>query len=359
MRLKARVAEALLYWITVVALAGVVTGCGSKSAKLPTYMRPELLYLNDQPYSRLYVEVDSVEDVKVSEELLDDLRVFLARYCSKPSGIEIVRDQPVALSEIRDMPMGAASILCLDGPDPNSGPQPAYLHLFFYDTKTSFKRTLKNPHTLGLCPSAICYNVDYCRSRQDEVGDFILKHEVGHVLGLSKNTAHSDGAHCTNHACLMNASPGWWSGFFGLLLGVRIRRELCADCRDDLERWRSEDVDPELAFKGPFLARREKGYSIACLPYCDLIIPAALEDDFDWREALAKLKEEIRGSDYGEHWRENAYMRGLCRPDDTEEPPESMIDYLDIFAKAVEDPNPFVKRYAIAELARIKKGQDK
>ena len=33
-----------------------------------------------------------------------------------------------------------------------------------------------------------------------------------------------------------------------------------------------------------------------------------------------KLKEEIEGRDWGEYWKESvAHLRGLCRPDDTDE----------------------------------------
>jgi hypothetical protein len=310
-------------------------------------MQPELLYLNDQPYSRLYVEVDSVEGVEVPEQLLDELRVFLARHCSKPDGIEIVRDKPIPLSDVKDIPMGVASILCLDGPDPNSGSQPAYLHLFFYDTKTAFKHVLKNPHVPGLCPSAICYNVDYCRSKQDEVADFMLKHEAGHVLGLCNNTAHGDGAHCSNKPCRMNKSPGWWSGFFGLLLGIRIERDLCADCRNDLERWRSGDVGPELEFDGPFLIRREDGYSVASLPYGIVLLPRSMEDNFQWQEALVVLKEYIRATDFSENPKKRNYsVWDLWYPHDHDHPRQSTIDRTALLTRAAKDPCPFVRRAA-------------
>jgi len=358
MRVKVRFVKALSYWATVAALAWIAAGCSPKSGKLPTYMRPELLYLNDQPYSRLYVEVDSVEGVEVPEELLNTLRTFLARHCSKPDGIEIVRDKPIPLSEVKDVPIGPASVLCLDGPDPNSGSQPAYLHLFFYDTKTAFKRALKNPHTPGHCPSAICYNVNYCRSRQDEVADFILKHEAGHVLGLSKNTAHGDGTHCKNNACLMNASPGWWSGFFGLLLGVRIERELCADCRDELERWRSEDVGPKLAFKGPFLIRREDGHSVVSLPFCQILLPRSMEDKLQWWQVLARLKEDIRAADYSENRKEHGYLRWyVWHPHYRDGTRQSMMDCRAFLSRATLDPSPFISHKATALLEELKQEQ--
>ncbi len=33
-------------------------GCGTRSASLPTYMRPERLYSSETPYDRIYVEID-------------------------------------------------------------------------------------------------------------------------------------------------------------------------------------------------------------------------------------------------------------------------------------------------------------
>ena len=80
----------LLTFLTVLVFL-IISGCGPRSAKIPTYMRPDLLYLKKQPYSRIYVEVDTVEGVEV--------------------------------------------------PDPNSGSQTAYLHVFFYNWKETFKKT--------------------------------------------------------------------------------------------------------------------------------------------------------------------------------------------------------------------------
>lgn len=333
-----------------------VSGCASKSGRLPTYMQPELLYLSDRPYSRLYVEVDSVEGVEVPEELLGDLRVFLGEHCSKPDGIEIVRDEPIPLSEAREWPMGPASVLYLDGPDPNSGPQPAYLRLFFYDTKRTFKRVVKNPHVPGLCPSAICYNVNYRRSRQDDVADFILKHEAGHVLGLCKNTAHGDGAHCSNDKCRMNASPGWWWGFFGCFFGGRIQRELCADCLDDLEAGKSEDAGPELEFEGPFLIRREDGYFVASLPSRHILLPESAEDKFRWREVLADLKEGIKASDLSECAKKSSclhFRAGRSYAGDSSA--QGAADYRAMLEKAVDDPSSFISSQAAKALEELKR----
>ena len=93
MALKAGNPKKLSLVIMTVLLIWIVSGCGSKSAKLPAYMRPELLYLKERPYSRLYVEVDTVEGVEVPEKWLDTLKGFLSTHCSKPDGIEIIRDE--------------------------------------------------------------------------------------------------------------------------------------------------------------------------------------------------------------------------------------------------------------------------
>jgi hypothetical protein len=358
MRLKARFINVLLYRIAVVALVWIGSGCGSKSAKLPTYMRPELLYLSERPYSRLYVEVDTVEGIEVPQQWLDTLKEFLSTYCSKPDGIEIVRDKPVPFEDIKDMPIGPASILCLDGPDPNSRPQPAYLHVFFYDKDKIFNKTRKEPHVSFPCTSTIFYNVDY-GYRLDKMIKFTLPHEAGHVLGLCKNTEHSDGVHCTKKECLMRPGPDFLPSLGLLLFGIPFKSDLCDDCLSDLKAYKSESADPNLAFDGPFLIRKEGGYSVASLPYCDLLVPAALEDEFVWRDALAELKKTITENGYGEYWKKGVYrMRGLIRPDDTEQPSEDVIDYPDVFTKAASDPNPFVRRYAVAELERLKKEQD-
>jgi hypothetical protein len=359
MQFKARAAKVLLYQTAIITLACAAEGCGAKSAKLPTYTRPELLYLSGRPYSRLYIEVDTVQGVEVPDQWLDALEEFLSTHCSKPDGIKMVRDKPIPFEDIKDMPIGPASILCLDGPDPNSGSQPAYLHLFFYAKDKVFKKTTKSPHVLFPCPSAIFYNVDY-GYRLNKMIKLTLPHEAGHVLGLCKNTEHSDGAHCRNKECLMRQSPDNLPSLGLLLFGSPFKSDLCDGCLSDLEAYKSESANPNLTFNGPFLIRKEDGYSVASLPYSDVLIPAALEDEFDWQKMLAKLKETIKETDFGEYWKKGAYrLWGLCRRDDTENPQESVIDYADVLTRATGDPSPLVKHVALAELKRLKQEQDK
>jgi len=281
------------------------------------------------------------------------LKAFLGKYCSKPDGIEIVRDRPVPISEIEELPFGLASIMCMDGPDPNMGQQPAYLHLFFYDTDMVFKRIRRNPNVPGLCPCAIFFNVDYARRWSTS----LIKHEAGHVLGLCKNTTHGNGTHCRNHGCLMCAMPDLLSQL-GSLVASPPDLQLCADCQHDLELWNSEDASSNLIFKGPFLIRREDGYSVASLPFCHILVPASMEDIFDWQKTLLRFKEDLRERDFGEYWKKGVYrIWGLYRPHNKDDSQDSTIDYFDILTRAAADPCPFVRRNATKELEKLRQEQ--
>ena len=356
MALKAGNPKKLSLVIMTVLLIWIVSGCGSKSAKLPAYMRPELLYLKERPYSRLYVEVDTVEGVEVPEKWLDTLKGFLSTHCSKPDGIEIVRDEPIPFDDIKDMPIGPASILCLDGPDPNSGPQPAYLHVFFYDKDKIFKKTKINPHVYSFCSSLIFFNTDYCRHRNKQWVPHALSHEAGHVLGLCKNKSHSDGSHCKNKNCLMRPGPGYLQSLSLHLFGLPLKSDLCADCLNDLESYKSESADPNLTFDGPFLIRKEDGYSVASLPYCEYIIPQFMEEKFEWRQLLLTLKRVSEQKDFGKYWKEKGKyrIRGMFRPDNEDGSPQDKELLRESLLKATKDPNPDISHFATAELEKIK-----
>ncbi len=353
MPLNARIIKALVYRIAVILFIGALSGCGSKSGQLLTYMRPELLYLNPQPYSRLYVEVDTIEGFEVTDQLLNELKSFLNKYCSKPDGIEIVKDKPVPISEIEELSIGLASILCTDGPGTGGIEQPAYLHVLFHK-KTGLEGGERTSRVSSFCPCGI-----FCTEGKAKA--FALKHEAGHVLGLCKNTAHGDSAHCRNRGCMMYAHRDlFWS--LGSLAGLQMDK-LCDDCQLDLELGKSELVEPNLLFKGPFLIRQEDGYSVASLPFCDLIIPASVESVLDWNEALSFIKEKIKEAQKAtlnkdrESRKKMWYVTGLYNPNDTNTSPLSEIDELAILKRAATDPSLPVKNYAMDKLKEFEQEQ--
>lgn len=355
MPIKARIFEALVYRIVVVLLVCVLSGCGSQSAQLPTYMRPELLYLNHQPYSRLYVEVDTIEGVEVPDKWLDDLKAFLSKYCSKPDGIDIVQDKAVPVSEIEALPASMASILCLDGPVADSSGQAAYLHVFLYDTDVGLRDRKREPHVDDSCPCGIFLNVDYAW----RWSTYMTKHETGHVLGLCKNTTHGDGTHCRNYGCLMYRMPDLWSRL-GSLVGPPPDGQLCADCQGDLEVWKSEGAEANLIFKGPFLIRQEDGYSVASLPYCDLLIPAPMAVKFDWQDILHQIKADIKGKDFKEYYKKGTpRIWALYFPTNKGASPGNTPEALSILTKATNDPCPLVRRYVAEELEKLKQKQER
>jgi len=292
----------------------------------------------------------------VPDQWLNELKAFLGKYCSKPDGIEIVRDKPVPISEIEGLSIGVASILCTDGPHPDSREQPAYLHVLFHKKMGRAGDIKRKSHVSSFCPCGI-----FCTEGKAKA--FALKHEAGHVLGLCKNTEHGDGTHCRNRGCLMYAHRDlFWS--LSSLVGFQ-KGQLCADCQHDHELSKSDYIEPNLLFKGPFLIRREDGYSVGSLPYCDLIIPNPVEKVLDWKETLSHIKNIIRESqrtalseDF-ESKKEGWYVKGLYNPNNTNTSPASEIDELAILQKAADDPSPFVKYYATDKLKEFEQEQQK
>jgi hypothetical protein len=271
-------------------------GCASKPASPVTYMRPELLYLKDQPHARLYVEVDRMEGVSLPEYWVEELKTFLGHYCLKPDGIEVVLDPPLPAVEFQDLPLSLASILCIDGPLGDDRPPPAYLHVFVFDGKTMFRGAMPNPYVLPFCPSGVFWNVAYARSWPAEAGAHMLRHELGHVLGLCHNTAHGDGSHCRNSGCLMHWTPDPLLQLTGIAHLYFKKHQLCEECEHDLSVSRQGPPDKDVSFAGPFLIRRADGYCVASLPFFHTIMDEPAVRAFDWKRALIETKRDVRQS---------------------------------------------------------------
>jgi hypothetical protein len=323
-------------------------------------MYPERLYLQDEPYTRLYAEIDRMEGADFPDDLVDELKAFLAEHCSKPDGIEVVLDPPIPAAEFKDAPLSLASILCIDGPVAEEGrPPPAYLHVFVYDGRTMFKGAMREPRVVLDCPSSVFWNVDYARTFPKQTKVDMLRHELCHILGLCRNTAHSDGAHCRRHGCLMHPTPDVLSQWAGMVHLYYREHRLCQDCRRDLEVARQAPLDETLSFAGPFLLRRAEGYAVASLPFFETIIGDAALSQFAWKRVLEHAKTGARLS-----WRnaldeggdpktnhESTTISFYGRPQ-TETRPERLEQDIAILSRVATDPSPHVSRFASRILKR-------
>lgn len=354
---RLRVPGGMMCMVMSLLSLATICGCAPKSPPFLTYMHPERLYLRDQPYTRVYVEVDRMEGVRLPERWADELKAFFEKYCLKPQGVDVVLDAPLSAGEYQGLPIGLASILCIDGPPADDRPPPAYVHVFVYGGRTMFKGAQQNPEVTRWCPTGIFINVDYGDFFPDALAIHIVRHESGHVLGLSQNTSHGDGAHCAKYGCLMYPMPDWQSQFGGMVHLYFREHRLCDDCEQDLSAWRQGPPDENLSFAGPFLVRQADGYCVASLPFCDLLVGSPTPGGFDWRKALSQTQAGFRQSAPGssdkrrlsrsDHRMHRAFFYG--RPEKNMSP-EELEQTAALLTKALNDPNPAVRRVAAAWL---------
>ena len=350
--------SSLLIWSSVFVL--FLGGCGPGSAELPTYMKPEPLYLAKAPYTHIYVEVDVMDGAQVPDSLLETLRVFLQETCSKPVTIDVERHDRASTAKMQGFPIPLASLLCVDGPPPNRGEAGAYLHLFCYDgDEGSWSgRKVSGTHVKSYCMTEIVLDTAY---GWDGVQAFAVKHEAGHVLGLCRNRAHGEGGHCNDKGCLMRSTPGFWNTRWSKWLQEELQGQLCSDCRQDLASSKLESVGGKLSFQGPFLMRHEAGYSIAMLPGFFGLVPAESLPMFDWSETLSAMKTGIRELAPKDlmRGRGSSSMRGFAifTPDSV---PEGSPDWerqcLAACASAAEhDPSSTIRANAASAMAKVKR----
>ncbi len=359
MKLGLQVPARVICGIASLLLLAATCGCAPKSPPFVSYIHPERLYLRDQPCGRIYIEVDRMEGVRLPEHWADELKAFFEKYCLKPQGVDVTLDTPLAANEYQGLPIGLASVLCIDGPPADDRPPPAYVHVFVYDGRTMFKGAMRNPRVMNQCPTGIFINVDHGHFFPEAAAIYMVRHESGHVLGLCQNTVHGDGAHCTKYGCLMYPMPDWQSQFGGMVHLYFREHRLCDDCERDLAAWRQGPPDENLSFAGPFLIRQADGYCVASLPFCELLIGSPLPDVFDWRKALLQAKTGMRqsvpgGSDKRRRSKTDHRMGWANFYGQPEEnmSPEELEQTVALLTKALNDPSPGVRRVAAAGLKR-------
>ncbi len=263
------------------------------------FWQPHLLYLKRSPYPRLHVEVDAVAGCQPSQERLENLRAFLAAHCDKPAGITLVRDEVISQKDATGWPSQVLARRHISGPP--DGQAAAFLYVLFYDGSLCDKASLfggggapreknRKPHVnLIPYPAAIMINTRYGAAFEKHTGDLLLRHEAGHLFGLSRHQ-HSAGFHCENPDCLMRATTT--INLTRLLTGRDpvTQHELCADCLAELRSNGRRAAAGNLRFVGPVLVRSESGYHVLSLPGHVKLVLGDLSDQ-DCRDYAARVRE--------------------------------------------------------------------
>ena len=296
--------------VGMIASCLIVAGCSTTDAtrsqddraiaERTAFWQPHLLYLLASPHPRLYVEVDAVKGCMPNEATLDKLRNFLARYCDKPEGIEVVRDDVIPTAAARGIPPKSLVHGYLDGPpDAPDGPAPAFMYIFFYRGALSDKPTEAgissaaaadrprerdvHPHAdLLPYPAVIFVNTDY---EIQWTRNVMLSHEAGHLLGVARQPPHASGLHCLNSACLMHR----WLDLGQLLLGRQ--EKLCGRCEAEMAENSRLPAPSNLRFVGPVLVRSEAGYHVLSLPRFVQVLVGDLTEQ-DCRDFAAEARAE-------------------------------------------------------------------
>lgn len=258
------------FFLLATALLGA--GCaapsdGYRKTPLPqevTFWKPWLLNSAPSPYRKLHVEVDAVRGAEPPQAWLDGLAAFLREQCGKPDGVRVVRSSRIPQAEAAASSVTSLALRHLDGPPAGA----AFIYVLYYNSAMNPALKTANPHAVVFpYPSAIFVDRNYNEAGfGDVMGGLILKHEAAHLVGAARNPSHGDGAHCRNADCIMNPVFIYVPEFAAMGGTPTPQTDFCQDCLKDMARWRASAAPSNLRFRGPFLARREAGYTVMTLP---------------------------------------------------------------------------------------------
>ena len=267
--------------------------------------KPHQLYLQTAPHPKLYVEIGAVQGCEPSDATLVKLREFLAAYCAKPNGIEIVRDELISTQDARGLSNQALIRKYLKGPPrTETNPPPAFVYILFYDGLLSDQPAMttngavaklqhpperdKHPNTQLSPYPYILINTSYQPKYEKALRDVMLLHEAGHLLGLATRAGGAKDYHCLNKRCLM--TPNVHAHVITWHLG---RYPLCDECKAELRAHAQKTPVGNLRFVGPVLVRSETGYHVLSLPRRVRLIVGDLTEQ-DCEAFLAKFQREAR-----------------------------------------------------------------
>lgn len=204
-------------------------------------------FLSEKDFDKLVVEVQYVKGFQPKAESLEKLKTFLEQRLHKPAGIELIQNQVASpgkkaysLSDIRE-------IEDTNRKEQHNGKT---LTAYFFFADGDYASNSGNSKVLGIAYGSSSM-VIFEKTIQDFSGGIsqpstsmlettVIKHEVGHILGLVNNgtpmqAEHQDeahGRHCTDKNCLMYYTVET-SDFVANLVGGSIP-ELDAECIKDL-----------------------------------------------------------------------------------------------------------------------------
>lgn len=254
-------------FLTLLSTSCVGPSNGFRTSPLPlevTFWKPWLLNTARYPYRKLYVEVDAVRGAAPPQAWLDELGAFLSKECDKPEGVRVVRSDTISPNEAATSSITSLALKYLDGPPPGS----AFLYVLYYNSALNPSLKTANPHAVVFpYPCAVFVDRNYNEGGfGDVLGGLILKHEAAHLTGAARDPSHGDGAHCRNKNCLMNPAFQYVPELVAVGLPPTAQSQFCPDCLRDMARWRATPAPANLRLKGPFLTRRETGYTVMTLP---------------------------------------------------------------------------------------------
>ncbi len=323
----------------------------------PTSLKPQLLYILNQPYRRLYVEVDAVKGCEPDDATLAKLKDVLAAHCDKPDGIEIVRRPVIPRSEARGLEAEALACKVMQGPAIDSGTnQAAFLEVLFYDSKltrkngnpksgqpaTNLSRRSAGPPRKPATerepyPALIMMNTSYTSRALD--ADCIT-HEGGHALGLVGRTNGVPGHHCPDPQCLMypefHVVTHLSRMFSPSRAYTRSQTNFCAQCLAELADYTAQPPPANIYFDGPVFVRSEKAYHVLSLPNRVHVVVGKLTGE-DCRSFLAAAR--------AQPWLSNDGFATAIIKDDASQDPAHAQELIDAEAS---DPLALVRLVAAA-----------
>lgn len=183
--------------------------------------------LNDTKYTDLVIEIQHFGGYAIDTATIDSIRQFLETTCRKPDGITITQAEVA--------PLGRTDTFTLDQ---------AIATEKIYRTKYTDRHTLTiyvlvtNGHAaMGMIAGLAYHNTSVVLFGKTVGSDqqlFVLKHEMGHILGLVNCGSpmlvpHEDSSHvnhCNNPNCAMSFASG--------------KTQLDSNCLNDIRAMRVE-----------------------------------------------------------------------------------------------------------------------